>query len=163
MSWRHETAENCDMFQALHRDDGELLGFVLRLHGGEDTYAYTVTTIFAEQARIPNSGLVLIPDGFLNVHRVKITLLAAQYHLPAVYHWQYFAELGGLVSYGADQRDQFRLVAIYADRILKGEKPSNLPVQAPAKFELVINLKTAKALGLDVPSHIQQLADFVIE
>ena len=77
-------------------------------------------TIFAEQARTPNSGLVLIPDGFLNVHRVKITLLAAQYHLPAVYPWRYFAELGGLLSYGADQRDQFRLAAIYADRILKG-------------------------------------------
>lgn len=120
-------------------------------------------TIFAEQAQTPNSGLVLIPDGFLNVHRVKITLLAAQYHLPAVYPWRYFAELGGLLSYGADQRDQFRLAAIYADRILKGEKPSDLPVQAPAKFELVINLKAAKALGLDVPSHIQQLADFVIE
>jgi putative tryptophan/tyrosine transport system substrate-binding protein len=120
-------------------------------------------TIFAAHARTPNSGLVLIPDGFLNVHRVKITRLAAQYHLPAVYPWRYFAELGGLLSYGADQRDQFRLAATYVDRILKGEKPSDLPVQAPAKFELVINLKTAKALGLDVPSHIQQLADFVIE
>jgi putative tryptophan/tyrosine transport system substrate-binding protein len=119
--------------------------------------------IFAAQAGVPNSGLVLIPDGFLNVHRVKITRLAAQYHLPAVYPWRYFAELGGLLSYGADQRDQFRLAATYVDRILKGEKPSDLPVQAPAKFELVINLKTAKALGLDVPSHIQQLADFVIE
>ena len=94
---------------------------------------------------------------------MKITRLAAQYHLPAVYPWRYFAELGGLLSYGADQRDQFRLAATYVDRILKGEKPSDLPVQAPAKFELVINLKTAKALGLDVPSHIQQLADVVIE
>ena len=122
-----------------------------------------IETLFAAQARTPNTGLVLIPDGFLNVHRVKITSLAAQYRLPAVYPWRYFAELGGLLSYGADQLDQFRLAASYADRILKGEKPSDLPVQAPAKFELVINLKTAKALGLDVPSHIQQLADFVIE
>ena len=87
-------------------------------------------TIFAAQARTPNGGLVLIPDGFLNVHRVKITSLAAQYHLPAVYPWRYFAELGGLLSYGADQRDQFRLAATYADRILKGEEPSDLPVQA---------------------------------
>ena len=91
---------------------------------------------------------------------MKITVLAAQYHLPAVYPWRYFAEVGGLMSYGADE---FRLAATYADRILKGEKPSDLPVQAPAKFELVINLKAAKALGLDVPSHLQQLADFVIE
>jgi putative tryptophan/tyrosine transport system substrate-binding protein len=119
--------------------------------------------IFAEQARSPNGGLVLIPDGFLNVHRVKITSLAAKYRLPAIYPWRYFAELGGLLSYGADQGDEFRLAASYADRILKGEKPSDLPVQAPAKFELIINLRTAKALGLDVPSHIQQLADFVIE
>ena len=120
-------------------------------------------TIFATQARVPNSGLILIPDGFLNVHRVKITSLAASYRLPAVYPWRFFPEVGGLMSYGADQRDEFRLAAIYADRILKGEKPSALPVQAPVKFELVINLKAAKALGLDVPSHLQQLADVVIE
>ena len=80
-----------------------------------------------------------------------------------MYPWRYFAEHGGLLSYGADQRDEFRLAATYADRILKGEKPSELPVQAPVKFELVINLKTAKALGLDVSSHLQQLADQVIE
>jgi putative tryptophan/tyrosine transport system substrate-binding protein len=120
-------------------------------------------TIFASQASAPNTGLVLIPDGFLNVHRSMITSLAAKYRLPAVYPWRYFAELGGLLSYGADQRDEFRLAASYVDRILKGEKPGNLPVQAPVKFELVINLKTAKTLGLDVPPHIQQLADLVIE
>jgi putative ABC transport system substrate-binding protein len=119
--------------------------------------------IFAAQASAPNSGLVLIPDGFLNVHRVKITLLAARYRLPAVYPWRFFPEVGGLLSYGAEQRDEFRLAATYADRILKGERPSELPVQAPVKFELVINLKTAKALGLDVPLHIQQIADVVIE
>jgi putative ABC transport system substrate-binding protein len=107
--------------------------------------------------------LILIPDGFLNVHRKKITQLAAQYHLPAVYPWRYFAELGGLLSYGADQRDEFRLAATYVDRVLKGEKPGDLPVQAPAKFELVINLKAAKALGLDVPAQMQELADSVIE
>lgn len=135
-----------------------LEGFPAPVHDASE-----LETIFAAQARTPNSGLVLIPDGFLNVHRVKITLLAAQYHLPAVYPWRYFAELGGLLSYGADQRDQFRLAATYTDRILKGAKPSDLPVQAPAKFELVINLKTARALGLDVPSHMQQLADLVIE
>jgi putative tryptophan/tyrosine transport system substrate-binding protein len=119
--------------------------------------------IFAAQAGAPNSGLILIPDGFLNVHRVKITLLAARYRLPAVYPWRFFPEVGGLLSYGAEQRDEFRLAATYADRILKGERPSELPVQAPVKFELVINLKAAKGLGLEVSPHLQQLADEVIE
>jgi ABC transporter substrate binding protein len=87
---------------------------------------------------------VLIPDGFLNVHRDEIVRLAARYRLPAVYPWRFFAEVGGLLSYGADQRDEFRLAATYVDRILKGETPSELPVQAPVKFELVINLRAAK-------------------
>jgi putative ABC transport system substrate-binding protein len=120
-------------------------------------------TIIAAQAREPNGGLILIPDGFLNVHRAEIILLTARYRLPAVYPWRFFAELGGLLSYGSEQSDQFRLAATYVDRIIKGEKPSELPVQAPVKFELVINLKTAKVLGLDVPLHLQQLADEVIE
>jgi putative ABC transport system substrate-binding protein len=119
--------------------------------------------IFAAQARNPKSGLVLIPDGFLNVHRDEIVRLAARYRLPAVYPWRFFAEVGGLLSYGADQRDEFRLAATYVDRILKGERPGDLPVQAPVKFELVINLRAAKGLGLDVSSHLQQLADEVIE
>jgi len=136
----------------------DLEGFPAPIHAESE-----FESLFAAQAQSSDTGLVLIPDGFLNVHRVKITSLAAQYRLPAVYPWRYFAELGGLLSYGADQLDQFRLAAGYVARILKGEKPSDLPVQAPTKFELVINLKTAKALGLDVPSHIQQLADVVIE
>jgi putative ABC transport system substrate-binding protein len=90
-------------------------------------------------------------------------LQAAHYSLPAVYLWRFFAEQGGLLSYGSEQSDEFRLAASYVDRILKGEKPSELPVQAPVKFELVINMKTAKALGLDVPLRLQQLADTVIE
>jgi putative ABC transport system substrate-binding protein len=94
---------------------------------------------------------------------VEITLLAARYGLPAVYPWRFFAEVGGLLSYGSVQRDQFRVAATYADRILRGAKPSELPVQAPVKFELVINLRTAKALGLDVSSSLQQRADEVIE
>jgi putative ABC transport system substrate-binding protein len=89
--------------------------------------------------------------------------LAARYRLPAVYAFRYFAEAGGLLSYGNDQNDNFRRAAIYTDRILKGDKPSELPVQAPVNFELVINLKTAKALGLDVTLFLQQLADKVIE
>jgi ABC-type uncharacterized transport system substrate-binding protein len=120
-------------------------------------------SVFAAQASEPNSGLILIPDGFLNVHRVEIVTLAARYRLPTVYPWRFFAELGGLVSYGSEQRDSFRLAATYADRILKGEKPGELPVQAPVKYELAINMKAAKALDLDVSSLLQQRADAIIE
>ena len=120
-------------------------------------------SVIAAQAREPNGGLILIPDGFLNVHRDEIILLAARYRLPAVYPWRFFAERGGLLSYGSKQGDDFRLAATYVDRILKGEKPSELPVQAPVKFELVINLKTAKALGLTVPPSVLAIADQVIE
>ena len=93
-----------------------------------------------------------MPDSFTDAHRVEITSLAARYRLPAVYPFRFFAEVGGLLSYGVDRTDNFRRAATYVDRILKGEKPSELPVQAPVKFELVINLKTAKALGLNVPA-----------
>jgi putative tryptophan/tyrosine transport system substrate-binding protein len=117
----------------------------------------------AAQAGVPNSGLIVMPESFMVVHRSEITSLAARYRVPAVYPRRYFTELGGLLSYGIDQLDPFRRAALYADRILKGAKPSELPVQAPVKFELVINLKTAKVLGLDVPLHLQQRADDVIE
>ena len=120
-------------------------------------------SVVAAQAREPNGGLIVMPDAFMNVHRVEITSLAARYRLPAVYPFRFFTELGGLLSYGNDQIDNFRRAATYVDRILKGAKPSELPVQAPVKFELVINLKTAKALGLDVPATLQQRADEVIE
>ena len=119
--------------------------------------------VVAAHARESNSGLIVMPDGFTTGHRDEITLLAARYRLPAVYPFRFFAELGGLLSYGNDRLDPFRHAATYADRILKGEKPSELPVQTPVKFELVINLKAAKALGLDVPLHLQQRADEVIE
>ena len=119
--------------------------------------------VIAEQVREPNGGLIVMPDIFMTGHRSEITLLAARYRLPAVYPFRYFAEIGGLLSYGNDPVDLVRRAATYADRILKGEKPSELPVQAPVKFELVINLKTAKALGLDVPWILQQRADEVIE
>jgi putative ABC transport system substrate-binding protein len=119
--------------------------------------------VFALQAREPNSGLILMPDSFLNAHGVEITSLAARYRLPAVYPFRFFAELGGLMSYGNDVSDNYRRAASYADRILKGAEPSELPVQAPVKFDLVINLKTAKALGLDVPFLLQQRAEQIIE
>jgi putative tryptophan/tyrosine transport system substrate-binding protein len=120
-------------------------------------------TVVAARAREPNSGLIAMPNSFLNVHRAEVTSLAARYRLPAVYPYRLFAEVGGLLSYENDVLDNYRRAASYADRILKGEKPSELPVQAPVKFELVINLKTAKALGLDVPLLLQQRADEVIE
>jgi putative tryptophan/tyrosine transport system substrate-binding protein len=125
--------------------------------------ASELEAVIAAQARHPNSGLFVLPDPFTNAYRVEITSLAARFRLPAVYAFRFFTELGGLLSYGNDLNDNFRRAAIYADRILKGDKPSELPVQAPVKFELVINLKTAKALGLDVPLFLQQLADKVIE
>jgi putative ABC transport system substrate-binding protein len=119
--------------------------------------------VIAAQAREPNGGLIVMPTGFTSVHRVEITSLAARYRLPAVYPYRFFTEVGGLLSYGVDLTDNFRRAASYVDRILKGAKPSELPVQLPVKFELVINLKTAKALGLDVPLQLQQRADEVIE
>ncbi len=120
-------------------------------------------SVIAAQARAPNGGLVVVTDSFMNAHRVDITSLAARYRLPAVYPYRMFTEVGGLLSYGNDQVDNYQRTATYADRILKGAKPSELAVQAPVKFELVINLKTAKALGLDVPFQLQQRADEVIE
>jgi len=120
-------------------------------------------TVIAEQARAPNGGLVVMPDTFTDTHRVEITSLAARYRLPAVYPYRQFTAVGGLLSYGDDLIDNFRRAPTYVDRILKGAKPSELPVQAPVKFELVINLKAAKALGLDVPPLLQQRADEVIE
>jgi putative ABC transport system substrate-binding protein len=119
--------------------------------------------VVAAQAREPNSGVIAMPGSFMNAHRAEITALAARYRLPAVYAYRFFTELGGLLSYGNDLADNFRAAATYVDRILKGAKPSELPVQAPTKFELVINIKTAKALGLDVPVQLQQRADEVFE
>jgi putative tryptophan/tyrosine transport system substrate-binding protein len=120
-------------------------------------------SVVAAQTHEPNGGLIVMPDSFTIAHRVEITSLAARYRLPAVYPYRLFAEVGGLLSYGPDLTDNFRRAATYTDRILRGDKPSELPVQAPVKFELVINLKTAKALGLDVPLQLQQRADEVIE
>jgi putative ABC transport system substrate-binding protein len=120
-------------------------------------------SVIAATARAANGGLIVMTDSFMTTHSAEITALAARYRLPAVYPFRYFVEVGGLLSYGNDVLDSFRRAATYADRILKGAKPSELPVQAPVKFELVINLKTAKALGLDVPATLLARADEVIE
>jgi ABC-type uncharacterized transport system substrate-binding protein len=114
-------------------------------------------------ARASNGGLIVTPSGPADLHCNLIITLAAQHKLPAVYPERFFVAAGGLVSYGTDQIDQYRRAAGYVDRILKGEKPADLPVQAPTKYDLVINLKTAKALGLDVPPSLLARADEVIE
>src|SRR5262245_29359131 len=113
--------------------------------------ASELESVIAAQARESNGGLIVMPDSFPLDHAAAITSLTARYRLPAVYPYRIFAELGGLLAYGNDRLDSYRRAAGYADRILKGEKPGELPVQFPVKFELVINLKSAKALGLDLP------------
>jgi putative ABC transport system substrate-binding protein len=114
-------------------------------------------------AQNPNSGLIVTGSAQAISHRDLIIALAARHRLPAVYNGRFWAAAGGLISYGPDFLDQFRRAAGYVDRILKGEKPADMPVQAPTKYELVINLKTAKALGVNVPLGLQQRADELIE
>jgi putative ABC transport system substrate-binding protein len=120
-------------------------------------------SVIAAQARERNSGLIVMPDTFTIGHRADITFLTTRYLVPAVYWSRDFAEVGGLISYGPNFVDEFRRAASYADRILRGEKPSELPVQAPIKFKLVVNLNTAKTLGIDVPPTLLARADEVIE
>jgi len=117
----------------------------------------------AEFARTPHGGLIVLPSGLSFIHRELIIGLAARHRLPAVYPYRFFVEDGGLVCYGPDGIDQLRRAAGYVDRILKGEKAADLPVQAPTKYELAINLKTAKALGLTVPDTVLARADEIIE
>jgi putative tryptophan/tyrosine transport system substrate-binding protein len=114
-------------------------------------------------ARTPNGGLIVTADPAAIAHREAIITLAARHRLPAVYPYRHFVADGGLMSYGIESADQFRQAAGYVDRILKGEKPGDLPVQQPTKYELVINLKTARALGLEVPDTLLSTADEVIE
>jgi putative ABC transport system substrate-binding protein len=114
-------------------------------------------------AGVPNGGLIVTGSSSSVLHRALIVLMAARLKLPAVYNQKFFVGHGGLVSYGPDLQEQYRLAAGYVDRILKGEKPADLPVQSATRYELAINLKTAKALGLDVPLILQQRADELIE
>jgi putative ABC transport system substrate-binding protein len=113
--------------------------------------------------REPRGGLIVAPNVVTFANSSLIVALADRYRLPAIYPFAYYAKEGGLISYGFDAADQFRQGAVYADKILRGSRPSDLPVQHPTKFEIVVNLKTAKQLGLDVPLQLQQLADEVIE
>jgi putative ABC transport system substrate-binding protein len=125
--------------------------------------ASELESVVAAQAHEPNGGLIVMPDTFTTEHRSEITSLAARYRLPAVYPYRVFAESGGLLSYGDDLTDNFRRAASYVDRILKGEKPAELPVQAPVKFELTINLKAAGALGIAIPPSMIARADQVLD
>src|SRR6516165_1126295 len=122
-----------------------------------------ISNIIRKVGSEPNGGLFVLPDSHNVVHRKRIIELSAQYRLPAIYYFRYFASDGGLISYGPDEMDLFVRTASYVDRILKGASASDLPVQQPTKFELVINLKTAKVLGLNVPDRLLALANDVIE
>jgi len=125
--------------------------------------AAQIEDAIATLSRRPNSALIVMPDVFMTNHRDLITTLATRHALPAIYPFGYFAEGGGLISYGIDLSDIFRRAAGYVDKVLRGAVPSSLPIQHPDKFELVINLKTARALGLDVPRILLARADKVIE
>jgi ABC-type uncharacterized transport system substrate-binding protein len=130
------------------------------VHGAED-----IDAIIRDLGERPDSGLAVMPDTFTATTRVfnQIISLAARYRVPAIYPYRYMVAAGGLLSYGTDNADLFRRVPAYIDRILKGAKPAELPVQLPTKFEFVINLKTAQALGIDVPLKLRAFADEVIE
>ena len=122
-----------------------------------------IEQVMTSLGREPGGGFVVMPDAFVQVHRATIISLAARYNVPGVYQLSLFAREGGLLSYGPDGSDVFRRAAPYVDRILRGEKPADLPIQLPVKMEMVVNLKAAKALGLAVPSSILLRADEVIE
>jgi putative ABC transport system substrate-binding protein len=122
-----------------------------------------IEALMARLAREERGGLLVLPNLFTTVHRNAIVTLAARHRLPAVYAFRYFTRIGGLMSYGVDQPDLYRRAAVYVDRILKGAKPRDLPVQLPTKFELVINLKTAKVLGITLAPSLLGTADEVIE
>jgi putative ABC transport system substrate-binding protein len=150
------------------------MGYLAAIHALAPSIGVQVTPVDVRQtsdieravaafARTPNSGLIVTADPAAIVHREAIIALAARHRLPAVYPYRFFVISGGLISYGLDNIEQYRLAAGYVDRILKGEKPADLPVQAPTKYELAINLKTAKALGLEVPPTLLARADEVIE
>ena len=122
-----------------------------------------IETAITALGREPGGGLVVMPDAFTNAHRAAIILAAARNKVPAVYAHSFFVRDGGLLFYGPDLVDIFRRAATYVDRILRGAKPGELPVQLPTKFEMILNLKTAKSLGLTVPQSILLRADEVIE
>jgi putative ABC transport system substrate-binding protein len=137
------------------------LGVKLTVVGAQD--AAEIERAVSAFAGDPNGGLVVVPNPITNRNRKSIAALAVQHRLPAIYAYRYFVEDGGLISYGVEPSELYRRAASYADRIIKGEKPAELPVQAPTRYTLVINLKTAKAIGLTISAPMQLRADEVIE
>jgi putative tryptophan/tyrosine transport system substrate-binding protein len=125
--------------------------------------AAEIETVIAAFAREPSGGLIVLPSSFTVVHQDLVIALPTRYRLPAVYAFRFYPANGGLMSYGNVPADSYRQASVYVDRILRGAKPADLPVQAPVRFELVINLKTAMALGLTVPPTLLARADEVIE
>jgi putative ABC transport system substrate-binding protein len=144
------------------RDTARAIGQRIEIFGAENK-THEIETAFASIARAGAKGLVVGADPFFNSQRVQMVNLAARYGIPGIYEWRDFVDEGGLASYGTNLGQAMRQLGIYAGRILKGEKPADLPVVQPTKFEFVINLKTAKALALDVPQTLLARADEVIE
>jgi putative ABC transport system substrate-binding protein len=143
------------------QDAARTLGLELRiLHASTE---HEFDAVFARLAELPKSGLVIAVDSFFTGRREQLGRLALRHRVPAIYQSRDFAQAGGVMSYGGSLADGFRLVGLYTGRILKGEKPADLPVQQTTKVELIINLTTAKALGLDVPPTLLARADEVIE
>jgi putative tryptophan/tyrosine transport system substrate-binding protein len=171
----HEIAPRADAFAALinpknpsaaistkeAQDAAYALG--KDIHIVHASAASELESAFATIDQLRVGGLLIAPDGLFIAYATQLATLSLRYAIPASHERRAFPDAGGLMSYGASQADGIRLAGVYTGRILKGEKPADLPVLQPSKFELVINLKTAKALGLDVPSHLQQRADEVIE
>ena len=154
------TPQGIGQFSAVNAESPSLGIDVSPINAGEPSDVERAITAFAH---VPNSGLIVTGSNFAITHRELIIKLVSQHKLPTVYPLRFFVTAGGLISYGPDETDTHRRAAAYVDRILKGEKPADLPVQAPTKFELVINLKTAKALGLTIPPSVLTRADEVIE
>jgi putative ABC transport system substrate-binding protein len=135
----------------------------LAVHAYEARSAAEIDKSFVRMADEHDQALVIFADALLGFHQKKLADLALQNRLPAIFGFREFADLGGLISYGASLREQYRRAAWYVDKILKGANPGDLPIEQPTRFELVINLKTAKTLDIEVPLHLQQIADDVIE
>lgn len=155
-----ETSVHLTMLRAVQAA-GAPVGVTLTIAGVHNAaeIEHALTAFAAE----PNGGLIILPHPVTSNHRELLIKLAENHRLPTIAAWKYIALDGALMAYGLDLANEYRRATSYIDRILKGEKPSNLPVQGPNKFELVINMKTAKKLGLEVPLHLQELADEVIE
>ncbi len=155
------TASYANFYMPSFVSAGASLGIVA--HAAPVANDQDIERVIATQAGIPHGGIVVMTDSFTSSHRHVIIRLAAQYRVPAVYPYRFFAQDGGLLAYGNNRLEPFRGAAVYVNRILHGERPAELPVQAPTRFELVVNLKTAKTLGLTVPPSLLATADEVIE